>query len=333
MIQKIFFTTLALFLFSACGTSKRVVVAEQKELPSWYVQVPKNTTTDLYAVGSGQNKKDAITDALTQMISTLGVCVSSKFTSKTVVREGGVESYNATYTNDSTSEVKQIRISNYELLQAQSLGYKKYAVLVKSNKQKLFQSMKQEIDQKFYKIAQKEKILQKQNMLKQLQFYKKAMQDLSLLENELIIMHELRPSFNTEEYLSKYNALDVNYETLYKSISFSFECNTQAKNLEAPLAKGISAKKFKLSSKKGKGHFVVVVRSQIEKANSYGFTLARSSISIEVKDYKGEIIGSNEMNLVGQSTQGYKIAKQNVAIKLEALIQKEGIAKVLGVAI
>ena len=310
-----------------------MVVAKAKELPSWYVKTPKSTSSDLYAVGSGQNKQDAITDALTQMISTLGVSVSSKFTSKTVIKEGSSESYDATFTNNATSEVKQIRISNYELLESQRLGYKRYAVLVKSNKKRLFQSMKKELEQTFYGIEQKEKIVLQQNMLKQLNFYKKSLEKLALLENKLIVMSELDSRLNTSYYLKKYTVLDEKYETLYKNISFSFHSNNAAKNLEAPLAKGISAKKLKLSSKRGRGHFTIFIASHIEKANSYGFTLARSSIDIQVKDSLGEVIGSNKINIVGQSTQGLNIAKQNVAIKLEALIKKEGISKVLGISI
>ena len=325
--------TIAAFILSGCGSSKKMVVAEPKELPSWYTKTPQSTSTDLYAMGIGQNRQDAITNALTQMISTLGVSVSSEFSSNTVVQEGNHESYNATYTSKSKSEVKHIRISNYELLESENLGYKKYAVLVKSNKTRLFTSMKKELDQKFYKITQEEKIIIQQNMLTQLNFYKASLAELALLENELIIMSELRPSFDTKSYLDNYTMLDKKYTMLYKNISFSFSSNQNAKNLEAPLAKGISAKKLHLDSKRGKGHFIVSVSSHIERASSYGFTLARSSITIQVKDYKGTVIGSNKINIVGQSTQGFNIAKQNVAIKLDALIKKEGIAKVLGISI
>ena len=332
-VKHLFLLVISLIFLSGCGSSKRMVVAEQKELPSWYVQVPKSTPSDLYAVGTGQNRQDAITDALTQMISTLGVSVSSEFSSRTIVKEGSKESYDATFTRKSKSEVKQVRISNYELVEAENLGYKKYAVLVKSNKKKLFESMKKELEQKFYKIAQREKIALNQNMLYQLNFYRDTLDELSSLENELIIMSELRSDFDTNKYLDKYNALDKKYATIYKKISFSFESNANAKNLEAPLAKAISEKKLHISSRKGRGHFTIKIISHIERASSYGFTLARSSISIQVKDYKGTVIGSNKLNIVGQSTQGFTIAKQNVAIKLEALIKKEGISKILGISI
>lgn len=106
---------LLLFL-SGCGADKRVVIAKKKEIPSWYEHPPKSSSSELYAVGSGRDKQTAITDALTQMVSTLSVSVSSKFSAKTVVREGSVNSSSGVYIDESTSEVKNIRISNMNFL-------------------------------------------------------------------------------------------------------------------------------------------------------------------------------------------------------------------------
>jgi hypothetical protein len=89
-------------------------------------------------------------------------------------------------------------------------------------------------------------------------------------------------------------------------------------------------RKLQIKNAQGAMHFNITITSKIEKANAYGFTLARSAISINVKDHRGVIVGSNKLNIIGQSTQGYAIAKENVAIKLQAMVEKEGIEKVLG---
>jgi len=317
-------------VFSGCGTQKRVVVAKKKEIPTWYEHPPKSSTTELYAVGHGRDRQSAITDALTQMVSTLSVCVSSKFSAKTVVHEGSMNSVNSLYTDESTSEVKKIRISNYELLESQSLGFKNYIVLLKSNKKKLFKSMKEEIEQKFETIDKEKISVSHLNMIKQLAFYKKSKESLVSLQNTLFIMNELNASFDGSIYLSKAQAINAEYEDLLSSITFSIDSNKQAKNLIAPIAKGISSKKFKIIKRSGKNHFTIMVKSDIQRAFSYGFTLARSAITITTKDSTGAVISSNKLNITGQSTQGFTIAKENVAVKLNALIEKKGIAKVVG---
>ena len=321
-----------LFL-SGCATQKQMIVAEKKEMPAWYVNPPKSTSTQLYALGFAKDKKSATIDALAQMLSTLSVSISSKFSGKTVVREGSSSSSSATYIDELQSEVKKIRISNYEIVNAQSMGFKKYAVLVTSNKKKLFESMKQEIEQDFLIIDKKKKIVAQQNLIKQIVFYKNAKNDLSLLPNKLLVMNALERGFYGNIYLSQFNEIDVMYEKLLSSISFNIKSNYEAENLKSPIAKGISAKKLKISNSKNKNNFLIKINSNIEEANAYGFTLARSAIAITIQDYKGNIIGSNKLNIVGQSTQGFAIAKENVAIKLGELIQKEGIEKVIGLTL
>jgi len=317
-------------MLSGCSTQKRVVVAEKKVLPSWYTNPPKSTSTELYAVGSGRDRQAAITDALTQMISTLSVSVSSKFSATTVVREGLVNSSSGTYTDESTSEVKEIRISNYELLDSQNLGFKNYAVLVKSNKRKLFLSMKKEIEQNFKIIEAEKEGVKRLNMIKQLSFYKKSRDSLDSLPNTLTIMKELDGRFSGSKYLEKAEAIKAKYENLRATITFSIESNANAKNLIAPVAKGISAKKLNIAKSSGNKHFKIFIQSKIQRASSYGFTLARSAITIFVKEYTGNVIGSNKLNITGQSNSSYAIAKENVAVKLNALIKKDGIEKVIG---
>ena len=323
---------LLLFL-SGCGSQKRVVIAKKTEVPSWYEYPPKTSNSELYSTGNGRDRQAAITDALTQMVSTLSVSVSSKFSAKTVVKEGSVNSFSSLYTDESTSEVKNIRISNYELLESQSLGFKNHIVLVRSNKKKLFDSMKKEIEQNIDIIEKERKNVANLNMMKHLSFYKKSKESLASLPTLLLVMNELNSTFDGSEYLSFAQKINTEYENLLATITFSISSNNQAKNLISPIAKGISAKKLTIANSSGKKHFNIMINSNIQRANSYGFTLARCAISITIKDSSGAVIGSNKLNITGQSSQGFGVAKENIAIKLNALIEKEGIAKIIGLQI
>lgn len=335
MFAKVLLTSLifAAFFFGGCGAQKQMVVAEKKEVPSWCSNPPLSTSEDLYALGSGRDMQSALTDALSQMVSTLSVSISSKFSAKTVSREGSSSSSSATYVDESQSEVKKIRIGNYQVLESESLGFKKYAVLIKSNKANLFKSMKQEIEQEFEIIEKQTLDASEENALKQIVFYKKAKDSLSSLPDRLLAMSELRRGFDSSEYLKKMNEINSAYANSRSSVTFWIESNPQASDLVAPIAKGVSAEKFNIARGSGEKHFRIYVDSMIEYAEAYGFTLARAAIEVSVKDYKGVIIGSNKLNLVGQSTQGFAIAKENVAIKLNELIRKEGVGKVLGLEI
>ena len=318
-----------LFFFSACGSSKRAVVAENKTLPIWYLNSSKSTASTLYATGEGESKEAAVAIALSSMASTLSVSISSQFKTKSVVKEGAVESFQTTSTNEVQSDVNKVRISNYEVVEAEEFGFKKFIVLVKSEKKKLFESLKKELDQEF-NLAQYKDV---SNAIKQLNMYEEQKKSLENVPNTLMVMSALDERFDSSAYIKKIKELDARYEKLLDSITFSIESDGESQNLTAPLQKGLSAKKLTIEEGSGKNHFKITISSKIEKASSYGFILARSAITITTKDYTGAIIGSNKLNITGQSTQGYDIAKESIAIKFNEMIKKEGIEKILGLEI
>lgn len=332
--MKILLTFFVLFLlFSGCSSDKKMVVNEKKELPSWVNNPPSSSNGFLYAVGEGQNKEEAVANALSFMVSTLSVSISSQFQSKSVVKEGYNSSNQATYTNEIQSDVKRIRISNYELVDSQNIGYKKEVVLIKSNKKELFESLAHEIEQKFSQIEQKKSTLSHSNAIKKLLFYKETQESLALLGDTLLVMNSLDKSFTGEHYLSHAQLLDKEYERLLLSVSFSVESNSDAKNLVSSITKALSDKKLKVNNNSHENHFRVIITSHTVQTSSYGFILARSAIDLSIKDANGAVIGSNKLNITGQSTQGYAQAKESVAIKLSEMIKKEGVEKVIGLNI
>jgi len=333
-VKYIFLVLITLsFGFSGCGSTKNEIKPVSNKMPSWYTHPPLSTATVLYALGEGKDKKEAIAEALNYMSSTLSVSISSSYNAKTVVKEGRINSSDGTYKSDIQSDVKEIRISNYELVNAKQLGFKHYAVVIKANKRKLFESMNQELKQKFALIKSKEKSLASANALSKLSFYKDTQNSLESLPNTLIVMNVLNNLFEGDEYIRETQILGSKYQELVQNISFWVTSTKNIDNLKAPIMKALSAKSLKVKQLNSPRHFNIILQGKLEEAHSYGFSLARAEITIVTKDSKGTVIGSNALNIVGQSSQGYNIAKQNLSYKLNALIQKEGIAKVLGLDI
>jgi len=323
---------IALLFLSGCSSKKRVVVMD-KDLPSWYQNPQMSNTQSMYAIGEGQNQQDAVANALNSMLSTLGVSISSEFNSKTTVQGGEVESYQKTSTNEVNAKVKQIRVSNYEIINSDDFDFKRYLVEIKSDRKKLFSGLEKELKQKFSTIQSKDKESRKYHALKRLEVYKSFESETRNVRNILIVMHSLKPNFDDTLYLRKLQIVDSQYNNLLSKISFSINTNKDAKNLRAVISNGLTDEKYKINNKRSKNHFKVYISSTTNKAKSYGFNLARSAISITTKDYKGNVVASNKLNITGQATQGTKIAKENVAVKLNTMVKKDGISKVLGLGI
>lgn len=321
---------LALFILSGCSSKKRVVVAP-KTLPTWYTNELKSNAHTLYAVGEGEDKAEAIANALSAMASTLSVSISSEFNTKSVVRDGEISSIQRDSVNEINSKVKAIRISNYQIINAKEFGFQRYLVAISSDKKRLFSSLFKEISQEFENIQRKYEESLEFNLVKRLSIYKKAKDTTVALKNTLIVMNSLNPSFNDRTYVEQVLKIQNRYDSLLSQITFSIDANSDAKKLVPSIANGLSLEKYKIAKKTNtKNHFKIRLKALNVKAKSYGFTLARAAISITVKDNTGKIIGSNKLNITGQSTQGYEIAKENVAMKLNAKILEEGIEKIIG---
>lgn len=325
-----FFLLFAL-LFGGCGSSKKLEISPVKNtIPDWYQNPPLSDTRTLYAVGEGKDKQEAIANALSYMASTLSVSIKSSYRAKTTVREGSVTTQEGVYNSDIASDVKKIRISNYDVIESETLGFKKVAVLVRSDKTRLFNSLQQELDQMITLAESKEKNLKDDPLGKYL-FYKELKKQFRNVPNTLIVMKELRNSFDNAKYLRTLSSIDKKYNYYQSHISFSVRSNIS--NLHTPVEKALSKRSFQVKATRSNMHYTITIDTSVSKANAYGFTLARAELHILTKNARGVIIASNVVHLTGQSSQGYKVALQDLVRQFSDKITQEGLDKVLNINI
>ena len=239
-----------------------------------------------------------------------------------------MESYQKDVSNDIKSEVERIKIANYEVVRAERVGFKDYRVLVKADKAKLFEGLKNETDRALQLLEARESKIAGEHALKRLSFYNNAKKRTQRVLNNISVMKVLRPSFHEAPYLRKIEAIDRKYKKTKSRISFTVGGGNAS--LRDVIKAALSKEGMRIG-KKGAEPFYVKLHADIKKARSYGFFLARSSITITTRDKNGNIAGSGKLNITGQSTQGYAIAVENIAVKLQKRLQKEGLWRVLGI--
>jgi len=329
----IFTALFALFFLNGCESKKRVVVTKQS-LPSWYMHPPKSDENLLYSIGEGKDRQEAVLDALNSMLSTLSISISSSYKAKTVIKEGThYNSSDATYTNEIESHISAIRISNYEILESKKLGFKRYAVLLRVDKTKLFNALKEELDLEFDSIEEAKKVVQRENPLSELAFYRDALQSFANLKEKLLVMRALSESFEPSLYIQRYERLKKRYELLRRKISFSVTVPKKLKDLKAIIESALISKKYSVKNSKDKMHFQISTHVDIRQSRAYGFILLHTTITIKTEDIYGNIVGANALSIVGQSSTTYDVALHNVVRKFQQIIEKEGISKVLAIDI
>jgi len=328
--MKILLTFFTLLFFSACGGDKKLQVAAPKPLPSWYVNPPVSDDQYLYETAEGVDKKEAIVNALDLMVSTLSVQVTSEYRSRKTVRDGAISSYQHDVDNTIETKVNAIRISSYKVLESMVQGFRRHLVLIQSDKKQLFESLKKELDEKIVLLQEQAQQIGEKNVVEQLRFYREANSAFITLESTLNVMNVLNRGFDSAPYLKTKSHYSARYSDLLNKVTVSLESNPHADGLIAPLQAALSDKKIVIQKRQDRYHLTVHIKAEINYVHEMGFDLARSAITLTTKDHSGRTLGSNKLNIVGQSTQGNAVAKENVAIKLKRMIDKEGIAKVLG---
>lgn len=322
------------FIIMGCSTHKQVVVVKKKELPSWYQHPKSDNKTTLYSTGEGRDKKEAISDALSMLSSTLSVQVSSKFRSKVVENSGALNSYQRKTISEIKSDVKKIRISGYEVINSQEFSFERYIVLIKCDKKRLFNSLKKELNHKFRMIEKNQEMVADHNIMRQFKACKDAKNSLDGVGDTLIVMSSLDNSFDDSVYVEKMQSIDRDYEKIRSLITFSIRGNSDSDVFKEVIFSGLNAKNLQVIEyiDDSVNHLKIYIKSKTKNTKAYGFFLAKSSIFITVKDYKNTTIGSNKLNITGKSSQSYLLAKENVSERLYKMVEKNSIEKIIGLS-
>lgn len=330
-LKQVLFLLALILVFIGCSSKKPAKDVQLKPVPSWYITPPVSNDRMLYATGEGTSKEIAVKDALNNMASTLSVSVASQFESSATERRGIVNRSDVTVSNAIQSDVKKIRISNYTVVEYEMRTMLEHYVLIKSDKDKLFTSLKNELDRKFAQINEKEKTYKKLNVLERINFYKEASDSLQEIENTLVVMDVLHPGFDTSAYTVQSNRIHKAYKDTKGAVSLSIDSDDNSQRLVSPIKAALGKRGYSFAKRTDSNHLTITIQSDIESANAMGFILARSAIRITVTTNQGVVIGGNKLNITGQSTQSYAIAKENIAIQLNNDIKEKGIENILGV--
>jgi hypothetical protein len=322
----------ALLFLNGCAAQKNAAVHGPKPLPSWYTNPPQSSEQFLYEIAEGVDRQDAVTRALNLMASTFSVTIASQYKSRTTERSGGIESYRQDVENTVQADVEPVRISNYQLLESAQQSFRRHLVLIQSDKTQLFESLRKELNEKIALLESREESVRSKNVIEQLRFYREADSDFASIGHTLNVMHALNSRFDSAPYIQAANRYKNGYSDLRSKITFGLHANAQGDNLVGAIKAGLSAEKLLIEERDDSYHLRILIDAKIEKAESMGFDLARTAVSLTTQDHLGTTVGSNKLNITGQSTQGYAIAKENVAVKLKHLIDKEGIESILGLA-
>jgi hypothetical protein len=291
------------------------------KIPDWFYSPPKSANY-FYGAGEGRDVEEAKVSALNFIAGEINTAVSSSFSkSEGYSNYNGNSNFYRSVKSKTRSEVKKINFTNIEFVKTVKVGNKIY-LLVRIDKQKLFNSLKTKFEMLDNEIDTKISSASHYSLLEQLISINKVQPKIEQAISLATILSTLNPNFPIQTYVSKYNSYLAKREQLLHKVTFAVEGSDL---FSQKLIELLNEKGYKIGSN---SDIKIKLNKQLRFSKTYGMEIVRGTIHIKVVA-KGETIHSNSIEVKGISnTKEQAIAKASLNFKQK--LEKMGINKLLG---
>jgi len=283
-------------------------------IPKWYTNPPKSTSKVIYGTGNGSSVKDSKNNALIEAISKIIVSVESDYSKTTIVNsKNGRKDVENKISDVTKIEVKNIIVSNYNLIEQKKLGFDNYATLVSIN----LDTIKELYHNKISILYKKNIMLKnRKNDIFLVVEYKKYIEELKEGLEYSYILKYLEPGYSVNKYSKHLNGAIKYLDTLSNNNALSIKSFTKNKSLDKKLEElFIKLNGFKINNTNFK-YSVLIKEENCSKSFNYGFYIKKCYFSISFLDNKNNTIKSSTFEYKGVSSGNYQEAEFNMYHKL-----------------
>lgn len=239
------FCFFSLALTACVGQEVKPLSTTEKPTPDWFLNPPSDTARQLYGVGEGQNRKDAVQAALVDIASKLSVQVSATFQSHLQVTQSNYEYAERTSEKQIQSQVANIQLRDYRVERAERLGYGKTVALVSLDRQALFEDLRRQQKAQMQSLQTAEAAHQKDGALAQYVFYRRSLDALGEFRQRLLILETLQAGFDAQPYSDFLQGFEAQAARLKAEMRLVVTADAGAKRLVGPLQSALSQAGFK----------------------------------------------------------------------------------------
>jgi len=290
-------------------------------IPDWFYSPPKSEKY-FYGAGEGMNIEEAKAGALNFIAGEINTAVSSEFSkNEGYSNNNGKKDFYKSVKNKVKTEVKKINFTNIEIMKTLKVNNKIY-LLVRIDKQKLFNSLKTKFDLLDAQIDNEVKTSQKYSKLDQLITLNKIESKIQKALSLASILNVLNSNFDVKPYAKKYTSYMNKKTELLHEVTFSVSPNDL---FGQKLIEILNDKDYKISSN---SDIKIKVQKQVRNSTPMGMAVARVTVNIKVIS-KGKTLKSTSIEAKGiADNKSQALAKASINFKQK--INKIGINKLLG---
>ncbi|QFR50060.1 hypothetical protein FJR48_10125 [Sulfurimonas lithotrophica] len=312
--------------FSGCGSSKPQV-PKKVDTPKWVKIQPNDTSAFTYGIGIDKTREDALKSALNDVISKLGIKVESSFTNKQIV--DGYYSKSIS-TSDIKTDVAKIRITNYKIEKSHRISYREYAVLVKVDNKKFFNTLKQDIDQIKKDIETKLEESADSDAITRYNIKKKMSKECERLLSNSLVAYELNKSFNKNKYFNFVSDVKESYYSEANSLRFFISADKNSKDFAQVIKRQLIDNGFSVTNNKNLKAVIIKLNTTDNIASAQKIVTIK--LNIKVTDEQKNV-GSNTLVLKERLKKSKSSIYNTAAIHFNQDVAQEGIENILGIGI
>jgi len=291
------------------------------KIPDWFYAPPKSNKY-FYGAGEGRDIESSKVNALNFIASEIQTAVSSSFSkNEGYSNNNGKKDFYKSVKKKVRASVKKINFTNIEIMKTLKVNNKIY-LLVRIDKQKLFNNLKTKFEMLDSKIDNEIKVSKKYSKLDQLITLNKVSSQIEDALSQASVLSILNPNFDITKYSNKYNQYLNQKTELLHEITFSVSPNDL---FGQKLIEILNQQDYKISSN---SDIKIILQEQVRNSTTYGMKIARITVNIKVTS-KGKTLKSTSIEVKGISNTTEQ-AKAKASINFKQKLQKIGINKLLG---
>ncbi|WP_419770823.1 MAG: LPP20 family lipoprotein [Candidatus Marinarcus sp.] len=315
-----------LFLFTGC-VQMPLMKKETAQVPQWYLNAPANTSAYLYGTGEGTSLQSAKSAALNDMSGRLSVQVSSSLnqTTTTSRNNSGENGYNKEVTQNINIAVQNINFTNAVIEKTITLG-NSFFVLMKVNRQELFNQTKQEFDMTNRRINDLLEVSNVQPILEQIYTLQNLQPVLLEAKNQASVLKALNNGFDESSYFHHYSRIENSLVTSKAAVKIKIATNLQSSYFADEFIDELNKNEYKIVS--SNENVKITLNNKVNYSTAMGWKIAKVATTISVIS-NGKIISNNIINSVGRSTSSEINAVMSASKDFKLQLLKKGLDSIL----
>jgi len=325
--KKLLSSVLVVLSLSGC-VGNLSLSKEEVKIPSWYLNAPVNNTIFIYGEGESRvSVSDAKNNALNNMASKLVVSVGSNMSSTTTTSRNSIgNSYSKDVTRDVKVNVGKIKFTNATTEKSVNVKESFY-VLMKVNRQELFENKKKEFDIRDSRITTKYNSISKYSKLEQIHILQTLYPTIKKAKTQSIVLNAINNDFDQAPYIKKYDSYIDKITELKENSTIMIKTNNKKRYFADSLIDMLNQQQYRVSYEIG-SDVVVSLNNKVKYSIARGWNIAKVSTVISVIS-NNKIISNTNITSLGRSSTSRESALENASVNFLGQIEEKTLDKVI----